>query len=74
MLVDEESGLFFESGNPKDLAEKVIGLLQNPVLRKSMGLAAREHVKQEYGLDVGIEKTLAFYNSVIEKEKLCASS
>jgi glycosyltransferase involved in cell wall biosynthesis len=74
MLMDGESGLFFEPGDPKDLAEKVIGLLQNPERRRSMGLAAREHVKQEYGLDVGTEKTLAFYKSIIEKGKLCASS
>lgn len=74
MLVDGVSGLFFEPGHPKDLADKVIGLLQNPERRKSMGLAARQRAEQEYSLEVGTEKTLAFYNSVIEKEKLCASS
>ena len=74
MLVDGESGLFFEPGDSKDLAEKVIELLQKPELRRSLGLAAREYVKQEYGLDVGTEKTLAFYGSVIEKGKLCVSS
>ncbi len=73
MLVEGESGLFFEPGNSKDLAEKVIGLLQNLEQRESMGLAARQHTEQEYGLDVGVEKTLAFYNSVIQKEKLCVS-
>lgn len=74
MLVDGESGLLFEAGNPTDLAEKVIGLLQNSERRKSMGLAARQRAEQEYGLDSGTEKTLAFYKSVIEKGKLCASS
>lgn len=74
MLTNGESGVFFEPGDPKDLAEKVIGLLQNPERRKSMGLAARQHAEQEYSLDVGTEKTLAFYNSIIQKDKLCASS
>ncbi len=68
MLADGESGLFFEVGNPTDLAEKVIGLLQNPQRRKTLGQAARQRAEQEYGLDVGTEKTLAFYKSVLVKE------
>ena len=73
MLVERESGLFFDPGNPYDLAEKVIALLRNTEQRKSLGQAARHRAEQEYGLDVGVEKTLAFYNSVLHKEQLCAS-
>jgi len=50
------------------LAEKVIALLKDPVLRKSMGQAARQHVEREYGLEVGTEKTLTFYRDVISKK------
>jgi len=67
MAVDEESALFFEPGNSADLAEKVITLLKNPALRKSMGKAARQRVEREYSLEVGAEKTLAFYRDVIVK-------
>lgn len=67
MAVDGESALFFEPGNSTDLAEKVITLLKNPALRKSMGKAARQRVEQEYSLEVGAEKTLAFYRDVIAK-------
>jgi len=73
MLVEGESGLFFEPDNPKDLAEKVITLLRNPERRESIGRAARRRVEQEYSLDVGVEKTLAFYNSVLQKAEKCAS-
>jgi glycogen(starch) synthase len=65
MLVDGESGLFFEPGNSADLTEKVIALLKNPPLRKSLGQAARQRAEREYSLDVGIEKTVAFYRNVL---------
>jgi glycogen synthase len=65
MLVDGESGLFFESGNSADLAEKVITLLGNLALRKSLGQAARQRVERGYSLNVGIEKTVAFYRNVL---------
>jgi glycosyltransferase involved in cell wall biosynthesis len=65
MIVDGDSGLFFESGNSVDLAEKVITLLKDSGLRKSLGAAARRRVEQEYSLDVGIEKTVAFYRNVL---------
>jgi len=67
MAVDGESALFFEPGNSADLAEKVITLLKNSALRKSMGKAARQRVEREYNLEVGTEKTLAFYRDVIAK-------
>jgi glycosyltransferase involved in cell wall biosynthesis len=65
MIVNGESGLFFESGNYVDLAEKVIALLKNPALRRSLGQAACQRVESEYSLDVGIEKTVAFYRNVL---------
>jgi len=67
MLVDGESGLYFDPGNPKDLAEKVIGLLRNSEQRNSMGLAARQRIEQEYSLNVGVEKTVSFYQNVLSK-------
>jgi glycosyltransferase involved in cell wall biosynthesis len=73
IAVEGVSGLFFESGNPQDLAEKVIGLLKDPERRKSLGRAARLRAEQEYGLNAGVEKTLAFYNAVLQKEQLGSS-
>ncbi len=65
MIEDGESGLFFEPGNSVDLAEKVITLLRNPALRNSLGQAARQRVEREYSLEMGIEKTVAFYKSIL---------
>ncbi len=65
MLVDGESGLFFEAGNSADLAEKVITLLRDPRLRTSLGQAARQRAEREYSLKVGVEKTIAFYRNVL---------
>ncbi len=67
MVEEGKSGLFFEPGNPEDLAEKVIALLDDPTLRTSLGVTARQRVVQKYGLDIGVEKTLSFYQSILGK-------
>jgi len=69
MLTDGESGLFFTPGNAEELAQKVIDLLQDEQKRRQLGLAARQRAEQEYSLQVGGQKTLAFYKSVLEQEK-----
>lgn len=43
-----ETGLFYEPGNPKDLAEKICILLEDKQLSKKMGKAGRELVEKKY--------------------------
>ena len=67
MLTDKESGLFFEPGNPANLAEKVVNLLQDQRLQESIGRAARIRVQRDSSLETGVVKTLDFYKNVISK-------
>jgi len=67
MLVDGDSGVFYQPGNSKDLAEKLIELLQDPKRRKSLGQVARQRAELEYSTGKGTEKTLAFYESVLKE-------
>ena len=48
---DGVTGLLFEPGNPVDLAEKIARLLDDPALRRQMGLAGPQAVRR--GLHVG---------------------
>ncbi len=49
MAIDDgQNGLFFEGGNPKDLAKKVIFLLENPEIGKKFGVKSRAIIKERY--------------------------
>jgi len=75
MIADGESGLFFEPENAEHLAEQAIRLLERPALRAELGAGARAKVLRDYSLEVGTEKTLAFYKAVLSRQgSRCASS
>ena len=45
---DGLTGLLFEPGNPFDLAEKIGRLLDDPALRRQMGLASRRRFEEDF--------------------------
>ena len=45
---DGLTGLLFEPGNPWDLAEKITRLLDDPGLRREMGLAGRRRFEEDF--------------------------
>ena len=47
-VTDGLTGLLFEAGNPFDLAEKLGRLLDDPGLRREMGLAGRRRFEEEF--------------------------
>ena len=64
VIEDGKSGLLFERGNAKDLANKIIFLLQNEDLRNKMGEAGQERAKN-FTWDKIAERTLKLYNEVV---------
>jgi glycosyltransferase involved in cell wall biosynthesis len=66
MIVDGESGVFFEPGNSADLAENTMRLLADQSMREKLGAAARERVLRKYSLATGVEETLRFYRTVLD--------
>ncbi|MBI5680846.1 MAG: glycosyltransferase family 4 protein [Methanobacterium sp.] len=63
-LVDENTGILFESENEKDIAQKIINLLKNQDLRDKMGLNAEKRAK-EFDWDKISEKTVNIYKKII---------
>jgi glycosyltransferase involved in cell wall biosynthesis len=61
---DGATGLLFEPGSPDDLAKKIETLLDNPPLRRRMGLAGRKRFEQDFTWDVVIER---YYRPLLER-------
>lgn len=64
-IVEERyNGLFTETGNEKDLADKIIYLLENRDIREQMGKNGRERVK-DYSWERIAEETEKVYEEVL---------
>jgi glycosyltransferase involved in cell wall biosynthesis len=61
VVVPGETGLLVAPEDPAVLAEAVATLLSDPALRKSLGQAGRERVRQEFGVGVMVDATAAVY-------------
>jgi glycosyltransferase involved in cell wall biosynthesis len=48
IIIEGESGLLIDPQNASAIADKVIGLLQNPELRRAMGEQGRRRVETRY--------------------------
>jgi len=62
-----KTGLLFKCGNIKELAEKIIILLQNKEMREKMGEEGRKNAK-EFSWDEIAEKTVKLYEKVLSKQ------
>lgn len=66
IMEDGKTGLLFEFGDVNSLAERAITLLQSKELRKKMGEAGLEKVK-EFSWDKIADKTVNLYREVISE-------
>lgn len=58
VITDKKDGLLFQTGNPKDLASKIDTLMKDPVLRKSIGINAKNRAEEIGNPEVIISKIL----------------
>lgn len=65
---DDESGLLFESKNPKDLADKVRTIISNAPLRNKLIQGGIEHAKK-FSWDILGPQYLALYNEAINTKQ-----
>lgn len=64
MVENGKTGLLFESENVEDLAEKIVTLLKDEKLRRKMGEAGKEKVK-EFTWDKIAEQTVETYKEIL---------
>ncbi|MFI5461574.1 MAG: glycosyltransferase, partial [Isosphaerales bacterium] len=55
-VADGVNGLLFEPGDAVDLARQIARLLDDPALRRQMGLAGRKRFEEDFTWDIVIER------------------
>ena len=65
MVVDGETGLLVPPGNPAALRSAIDRLLADPDLRRRLGGAARERIRELCGWDAVIDRTVAAYEAAV---------
>ncbi|MEM1510678.1 MAG: glycosyltransferase family 4 protein [Thermofilaceae archaeon] len=67
VVVDGVNGFLVNPFDYKDLAKKVLHLLENDSYRVSLGRKAREYVLNNFSLDVIVDRIIHVYNSVLRR-------
>jgi len=66
IIKDGENGLVVEPRNPNDLADAIQKLLDNPILRASMGTRGRKVVEKEFSEEIIVKNTIDLYHEMIK--------
>ena len=65
---DGETGLLFEPGNPRDLADKAVWALAHPEQMAAMGRNARAQYEAEFSAEVNYRRLMGIYDGVLEQK------
>jgi glycosyltransferase involved in cell wall biosynthesis len=68
VVVDGVTGALVPGNDPDALALALDGLLEDPARLARLGAAARRRAVAEYSLDVCVERHLALYRTVLDRE------
>lgn len=68
LLEENECGLVVNPENPKEVANKIKKLLENPKRMEKMGENGRNLVKNNFNWDIEEKKLLKFYKKILIKE------
>lgn len=64
LIVPGETGFLVERGNPRELAEAILKILEDPYLAKSMGDQGRTRVQNHFSWQNVVENLLSQYNDI----------
>jgi glycosyltransferase involved in cell wall biosynthesis len=68
IIEEGKTGFLIPQSNPQILAEKIEVLLHNDGLRKKMGLLGQERIKNEFSIDIMVNKYISIYNSILNTD------
>ena len=66
-IVDGQSGLFVPYENPDAVAQAMLRLIREPVLRRRLGAGLRAHVEATYSTDVVVPQWQALIHEVLDE-------
>lgn len=64
MIVNEQTGLLFESKSSASIEESLRKLLDDPTLCRSLGKAARARVSSQFSMEKYLDKLISIYNAL----------
>ena len=64
-VIDGVDGFLVKPGNIEDLADKMIWLIENPKLRKEMGMKGRKRVVEEQDFEKRVNTLIKLYNRLL---------
>ncbi|MED4955250.1 glycosyltransferase [Paenibacillus macerans] len=67
MIRHEETGLLFETGNDRELAQQLTRLMEDQPLRRSLAKRAKEWANRQWSPDTLLERTLAVYDLAMQR-------
>lgn len=67
-ILHQQTGILVPANNPQAMADAVLGLLQNPAQRQSLGSRGYQHVEANYGIDLHVERLLALYDNDVKQD------
>ncbi len=69
LVRDGETGLLFEPGNPRDLADKMAWALAHPERMAEMGCSARAQYEAEFSAKVNYRRLMEIYDAVLAEHR-----
>jgi glycosyltransferase involved in cell wall biosynthesis len=67
LVKDGETGLLYEIGNSRDMAAKILWLLDHPDVCRTMGKNARKLVEEEHNKALHHDRLLTIFKSIVKK-------
>lgn len=68
-LIDEDRGRLFAAGNAGELAEKLLTVLQDPILRKRLGARAAQFAANNFSMEAAVRRTMEIYETQLSQKK-----
>jgi len=65
LIEDGVTGLFAEAGNARSFADKIVRLLSDDGLSRTLGRAGQQHVLNHFTDDIMVDKTINFYHHLL---------
>jgi len=69
MIENNTNGILFRFGDYRDLAGKILYLINNPDLAKGIGLAARSRIEENFTIQSNVSKIEAIYDELLKEQR-----
>jgi glycosyltransferase involved in cell wall biosynthesis len=70
LITDRESGLLFTTGDAEELAQRLVELIQDATLRRTLGNKAAEFAARTLNMEIAARRTMEIYDDVLCRKTL----